>query len=88
MLMVHMVQTRGQTCGVVKWGTDLVSKPDAGTKADSANDEHGQILSKGTQDGAYAEGSASKNHDQLSATNARHWSSEEAEESSCRQCQT
>lgn len=63
----------------------LVGKADTRAEEDTADDEHGQVLSKGTQDGANAEGGATKNHDQFPATKAGHWSGEEAEESSCTQ---
>ena len=63
--------------------TCLIGEADASTKADTANDEHGKVLGKGTQDGANAEGSSPQYHNQLPATNARHRASEEAEESAC-----
>lgn len=37
----------------------LVGKADASTKADTADDKHGKVLGKGTQDGTNAEGSSS-----------------------------
>ena len=61
----------------------LVGKANAGTEADTADDGHGEVLGKGTQDGANAEGSSSQNHDQLPATNAGHRACEEAEGSTC-----
>ena len=61
----------------------LVGKTHTSTEADTPNDEHGQVLGKGTQDGTDAEGSASKNHDQLPATKAGDGASEKAEESTC-----
>ncbi len=48
-----------------------------------ANDEHGQVLGKRTQNGANAEGGTTQNHDQFPATNARHRSGEETEEGPC-----
>ena len=63
--------------------TDLVGKTDTGTKADTANDEHGQVLSEGTQDGANTEGGTTQNHDQLPATNLGNGRCEEAEKSTC-----
>ena len=61
----------------------LVGKADTSTKADTANDEHSQVLSKGTQNGADAEGSTTQNHDQLPATNPGHRASEETEKGTC-----
>ncbi len=61
----------------------LVGKTNTSTKADTANDEHGQVLGKGTQNGANTEGGATHDHDQLPATNLGDWASEEGEESTC-----
>ena len=62
----------------------LVGKADTSTKADTANDEHGQVLGKGTQNGTNAEGSATTDHDQLPAANLGYWVGEESEEGTCR----
>ena len=62
----------------------LVGKADTSTKADTTNDEHGQVLGKGTQDGTNAEGSATTDHDQLPAAKSGYWVGEESEEGACK----
>ena len=62
----------------------LVGKANASTQADAANDEHGQILGKGTQDGTSAEGGTSTDHHQLPASELGNRVAEESKESTCR----
>ena len=71
------------SCNRTQQQAYLVGKADTSTKADTANDEHGQILGKGTQNGTNTEGSTTTDHNQLPAANLGNWAGKECEESAC-----